>query len=246
MTTTKPRVALYEFMPYGAPELLEAERAHMSRALLASTLLLTFSCAVLALVMPRVVARGEPDLSPEHFVGTFVLPEPPPMPRFEVPQVAPARPAIATRGGDVVPVDDRRADPEVLLPSQDELARTGPGPVAESGGGTGAIPAPPVVEVDPEPNDVVPVDEMPVLVRRVIPDYPDLAQDAGVEGTVYVQAKIGRDGRVAEVRIQPGRSIPLLDDAALAAVRAMVFTPALMNGHPVVVWVRQPVVFRLH
>jgi protein TonB len=52
-----------------------------------------------------------------------------------------------------------------------------------------------------------------------------------VEGVVIIEAVIGTDGRVQQARVL--RSKPLLDEAALTAVRQWVFTPTLLNGVPV-------------
>ncbi|MGE5358746.1 MAG: energy transducer TonB, partial [Bacteroidales bacterium] len=55
--------------------------------------------------------------------------------------------------------------------------------------------------------------------------------NARVQGVVIVEALIGPDGKVADVKIL--RSIPLLDQAAVEAVRQWQFTPTLLNGTPV-------------
>lgn len=60
------------------------------------------------------------------------------------------------------------------------------------------------------------------------PIYPAMARQVGVQGLVIVEATIDDHGNV--VRAQILRSIPLLDEAALAAVRQWRFTPALLNG----------------
>jgi len=60
--------------------------------------------------------------------------------------------------------------------------------------------------------------------------YPSIAQSARVQGVVIVEATIGPDGKVSDARVL--RSIPLLDQAALDAVRQWVFTPTLLNGVP--------------
>jgi len=85
---------------------------------------------------------------------------------------------------------------------------------------------------------------LPEPVTRVSPVYPDLAREAGVDGTVNVQALVGKDGKVKDVRVV--KSIPMLDEAAKAAVRQWVFKPALSNNKPVAVWVGVPVKFSLH
>ena len=85
---------------------------------------------------------------------------------------------------------------------------------------------------------------MPEAVKRVAPRYPEDARNARIQGTVMVQALVGRDGEVKEVRIR--ESIPMLDEAALDAVRKWRFKPATADGEPRAVWVSIPVKFTLH
>ncbi len=73
--------------------------------------------------------------------------------------------------------------------------------------------------------------------------YPAIAQSARVQGVVIVEAVIGPDGRVTDAKIL--RSIPLLDQAALDAVRQWEFTPTLLNGVPVPVIMTVTVNFTL-
>jgi protein TonB len=93
-------------------------------------------------------------------------------------------------------------------------------------------------------GDYVFVDELPEPLHRVLPIYPLPAIQAGVEGTVFVQALVCATGQLIETRVV--RSIPMLDAAAEDAVREWVFAPALANGEPVAVWVGIPVKFSLH
>jgi periplasmic protein TonB len=83
----------------------------------------------------------------------------------------------------------------------------------------------------------------PRKVRYVMPVYPALARSAGKEGTVILEAVIGEHGGVNHVKIL--RSIPLLDQAAVDAVRQWEFTPTLLNGHPVTVVMTVTVTFSL-
>jgi TonB family protein len=71
----------------------------------------------------------------------------------------------------------------------------------------------------------------PEKIRDVSPLYPPMAQSARVEGVVVIEAVIGLTGRVRDAKVL--RSIPLLDQAALDAVRLWEFTPTLVNGAPV-------------
>ena len=68
----------------------------------------------------------------------------------------------------------------------------------------------------------------PKKLKDVPPVYPPLALQARVQGVVIIEATIGGDGAVSNARVL--RSIPLLDAAALDAVRQWEFAPTLLNG----------------
>ena len=85
--------------------------------------------------------------------------------------------------------------------------------------------------------------QRPVKTRNVPPEYPDLARQAGVEGVVILECTISPQGRVTEVRVL--RGIPLLDNAAIEAVRQWVYTPTLLNDVPVPVIMTVTVDFRI-
>lgn len=88
------------------------------------------------------------------------------------------------------------------------------------------------------------VEELPEAIVRVPPVYPDLAREAGVDGTVMVQARVCACGEVDSMSVV--KSIPMLDEAAKTAVRQWIFKPALVAGEPVSVWVGVPIKFSLH
>ena len=75
----------------------------------------------------------------------------------------------------------------------------------------------------------------PNKIKDVKPVYPAIAQSARVAGAVTIEATIGPDGKVMDAKVV--RSIPLLDQAALDAVRQWEYTPTLLNGVPVPVLV---------
>jgi protein TonB len=83
----------------------------------------------------------------------------------------------------------------------------------------------------------------PTQIKKVNPVYPPIAQSARVQGVVIIEAIIGPDGRVSEAKVL--RSIPLLDAAALDAVKQWVYTPTLLNGVPVPVIMTVTVNFTL-
>jgi protein TonB len=87
-------------------------------------------------------------------------------------------------------------------------------------------------------------DRGPRALRIVKPTYPHDAFVTKIEGTVVVEVLIDESGRVAEVRVI--RSVRLLDEAALDAVRQWRFVPAFRRGRPVASLVHAPVTFRIY
>ena len=77
--------------------------------------------------------------------------------------------------------------------------------------------------------------QAPQKIKDVKAMYPAMAKSAGVAGTVTIEATIGPDGKVIDAKVV--RSIPLLDQAALDAVRQWEYLPTILNGVPVPVLV---------
>lgn len=228
--------------PYGAPELKALARTYLSRALVSSSgLWLVIFCLVLAasaILIPGV--RPVPVLVRSH----EVLPPPPEIPRqWEVSRPHPVAPTPAKSVPIPVPTVTPDAPLDPVDPGPATLPAVGSGP-------SGPTPAPegssPVEDPLPSPDAVTVVDEIPVAITIVKPEYPSLPRDAGVEGTVVVRALVGRDGHVLEAFIEPKTSIPMLDGAALEAARAWVFKPALTANHTVAAWVAIRMRFTLH
>jgi protein TonB len=84
----------------------------------------------------------------------------------------------------------------------------------------------------------------PKKTRDVRPVYPKIAQAAKVSGVVILEATISKEGEVRDVKVL--RSIPMLDSAALDAVRQWRYTPPLLNGVPVDVIMTVTVNFTLN
>lgn len=82
----------------------------------------------------------------------------------------------------------------------------------------------------------------PVKIKDVPPVYPAAAKSARVAGVVTVEATIGPEGKVEDAKVV--RSVPLLDQAALDAVKQWEYTPTLLNGVPVPVLVTVTINFR--
>ena len=74
-------------------------------------------------------------------------------------------------------------------------------------------------------------------------EYPELARMARTEGAVELEAVIGKDGTIEELKLLRGN--PLLVNAALEAVRQWRYQPTLLNGEPVEVVTEITVNFKL-
>jgi TonB family protein len=82
-----------------------------------------------------------------------------------------------------------------------------------------------------------------MLVSQTPPAYPPLAKQARIQGTVTLQAVIGKDGHVLSLSVVKGH--PLLIQAALESVKDWVYKPTLLNGAPVEVMTQIDVNFTL-
>lgn len=221
---------------YGARELKRLHPVFLRRALfLASAAALAVTGAVAGVAWWLSQRESERDVV---VVPYRELAAPPPIDQPQVPQVAIAQPAAPPSVGAPLPVPDAEAEPEQTIATQEELSEY----IGEGQGESGdsLVIAP---EGDPEFGEFVYVEELPEAVTKVPPEYPDIARQSGIEGTVQLQALVGKDGRVKDVKVVKG--IPVLDDAAVMAVKQWVFKPALTNNKPVAVWVAVPVRFSL-
>jgi protein TonB len=70
-----------------------------------------------------------------------------------------------------------------------------------------------------------------LLVHKVTPAYPPLARQARIQGTVVLQALIGKDGTIQNLKLVSGH--PMLASAALEAVKEWRYKPYYLNGEPV-------------
>ena len=91
----------------------------------------------------------------------------------------------------------------------------------------------------------IPYDDPPVAMSPIRPSYPEIAQEAGIEGVVVVQAFIDEKGRVKETLILKGVPNTGLDEAAMEAIRKTRFRPAKQRERAVGVWISIPVNFKL-
>jgi protein TonB len=69
------------------------------------------------------------------------------------------------------------------------------------------------------------------LVRKVEPEYPELARRARVQGVVILVVTVDEEGNVSEINVSRGH--PMLNDAAVNAVKQWKYSPTLLNGEPI-------------
>jgi protein TonB len=110
-------------------------------------------------------------------------------------------------------------------------------------GGMGTAPAPP----KPRPTGPVRVGgnvQAARIINRINPVYPPLARQTRISGTVRLHAIIGKDGTIQSLEVMSGH--PLLQQAALDAVRQWRYQPTLLNGDAVDVDTTIDVIFTLN
>lgn len=113
---------------------------------------------------------------------------------------------------------------------------------------TGLVPASPHVTVSPTPKPAGLLNissgvTAGLLLAPIRPDYPIIARTTRTEGTVVIQAIIARDGRIESAHVLSGP--PLLQAAALDAVRSARYHPYLLNGQPTEVETTISIIFHL-
>ena len=108
----------------------------------------------------------------------------------------------------------------------------GDGHVEGAPDSTGEVPgALPGNGVDkPGPIRNLRVEQIPRLIKKVSPVYPELALKARIQGTVIIEAETDSYGRVTTIKVMAGPG--LLIDAAVEAVKKWVYEPYIINGFP--------------
>ena len=238
------RVPLFDFMPYGAPELIESGPVHLARAVMTGALGWSVAFAILVILALNGAFKVAPVSS--ILSNTFTMdPMPAPPPLLPVMRAKGPASKVAPPEAHPVSVPEALAPPDVpgVVGSGAETSETR----TQAGAGETVGPVTPSTVVTPDagrPYEVHEVDQQARVLVGPEPLYPPFAREAQVEGLVVVRALVGRDGRVEEADVV--RSVPLLDATALEAVRRWTFDPARVHGRAVSVWILIPFRFRLH
>ena len=211
-------------------------RSPASLPLLTVSTLVHAGLVVAAVVAPLLMRDSLP--APASGVQVFfaeplAIPPPPPPPARVAPaRQAPKAPPPTEKATLTLPIET----PDVVFPETADLGAPG----GETGGVEGGVPggvvggiveALPEVKAEPPVVHVSGAVREPTKVKHVNPVYPEVAARARVQGNVVVEIQVSTQGRVTDARIVTG--IPLLNDAALAAVRQWVYAPPLVDGVPV-------------
>jgi protein TonB len=221
---TRPSIAIGSRKWYTVPASL------ISHSLVVAALLLA---PILApALMPRVMTAE---------IDRFLIAVTPPAPPLP-PRRADARPPVNPDAAPIEAPSGIVKEPEIE-PGFEAASAIDVGTVV--GTTLDAIVEPPVVKPapPPEPLRVGSTIRTPVKIRDVAPAYPRMAIEARIEGVVILEATIGVDGSVLNLRVL--RSLPLLEQPAIDAVRQWQFTPTLLNGVPVPVIMTVTVRFTL-
>ena len=225
-------------------------RERRSRSLVVLSLMIHSILLGGLIVVPLVYYQILPELParPERVVLTEVLPPEPPKPE----------PVVAKPQVKEITLDPKIFFPPTEIPTTipvalDEIpevtsltgiidknlgAVSGGIPGVIPGGRTGGVIGSLKTEA---PLPVLPTKKTPIriggdvqasrLVHRVEPDYPELAKRARVSGLVILQVVVSEEGLVEDVKIIRGH--PLLNEAAVRAVRQWRYSPYLLNGDPI-------------
>ena len=169
--------------------------------------------------------RFDPDIDVENerqiIIENIEIPE---TQQFETPP-PPARPSIPIESEDEDLADDLTIE-ETDLDNFD------------------AWDAPPPPPSGPQ-FKFIPYDDPPRPITPIKPVYPDIAQEAGIEGQVLIQCFIDKTGRVKETIVIKGLPNTGLNESAVAALRKTRFRPAKQRETPVGVWITIPINFKL-
>jgi len=222
-----------------------AERGHRRRTTLSSFLLQTTAVIALLLVSLLRVER----LPPTQWRYALIAPAPPPVAptlreaHSATSGVTAAHPLSApSYEPRTMPTDAGPAElPAPDIGHSDLSGLRGPGVPFSNGSGLPVIPPPPpAVGAKPAPISRMMEGN---LIHRVQPIYPALAKQARIQGSVVLRAIINREGVIENLQAVSGP--PVLEQAAIEAVKQWRYKPYLLDGQPIEVETQVTVNFSL-
>ena len=244
--------------------LLETSGEQRSRRTWATLLSVVLQCSLVAVLI--LVPLWFTDVLPKQQLVTFlVAPSPPPPPP---PPAAPA-PAIARVVKPTSDIMNGQLRTPDRIPNKVQMIREEEAPPSlnVTGGVVGGVPggilggqlggviggiisSTSKLAVVPEPKAAIAKRvrvsqgvSQGLLIYRVEPKYPPIAQQAHIQGIVILTAVIDKDGIIQRLQLVSGH--PMLATAAIDAVKQWRYKPYLLNGQPVEAETTVTVTFRL-
>jgi len=233
------------------------------------TVMLSFIGQIFVVMVLILIPMIYFDALPKSQLTSFLVAPPPPPPPPPPPAAAPKVVRVIPRQFDAGRLMAPKAVPkEIAMIKEEELPPPSAGgvvggvpggvPGGTAGGVIGGIigsvptaapppPPPPVKAVEkaatPQRIRVGGNVQQAKLIRQPKPIYPPLAKQARISGVVRLDAIIGKDGTIQNLKVVSGH--PLLVPAAMEAVKQWVYAPTLLNGEPVEVVTQIDVNFTL-
>lgn len=242
-------LAIYPEGSYGAPELKKSYQKYLRWALIVAVLFHLFGIGAYWLTI-YLQQEDEPTVMVRIMKYSELGPPPSITDNTQAPAMAVSGPAVKPTIGVPVPVPDAEISPEQTIATQAEMAAV-PGATGDGVGG-GRIEKDIKIDSDVQkdldlggpPPDFVAYEDPPQAVKQVNPKYPDIAQRAGLEGTVIVAVWVDKTGKTRKAKVLKSDA-DIFNQAAMDAAMQWVFTPALQQKKPIDVWVSIPFKFRL-
>ncbi len=232
---------------YGAFELKQAYRKNLTIGIITAA-------ALHLIIIGGVVLISHLSSAPPVAAGRIVLQStadlgaPPTLSAQDIPLPVQTIQRTQPSVGVPTPVPDEEAPEEVEMATMDDLAAmAAPAPVVDLDEmGNQEIVIENMDDLLPAPDEFVAYEEAPVKIEDVHPQYPEMARRAGIEGTVWVNALVDKEGKVRDVQILKDSGANAgFEEAAIEAAKRTVWKPAISNGQPVALWVSYKIVFTL-
>ncbi len=229
----KPKYAGKQ-LPYGAFELKVAYQSNMTMAAL-------ITAGAVALIGLSIFIYQKATYVEMENIPTMVIESvmdlgPPPTIVKKPPQIEISKQKIAQpKVGIPKPVADDEITEDVVLATKEELADINVSDL--DFGSDGGVKVDIKEEILPQSGAFVAYEFAPKFIEKVKPIYPRLAQNAGIEGVVYVSVLVDKNGKVRDAKIAKSSGTNAgLEEAALKAALQCKFSPAIQNGRPIAVW----------
>ena len=192
-----------------------------------TTLISVIMLIMFSVAFPRFEAKEFLDKEIQIEIEQFDIPQ---TQQFDLPP-PPSRPSIPVESENEDLADDVTIEETEL---EDFVEWDAPPPPPTEG---------PRVRFIPYDDPPVPLGGYSAIQRNII--YPEIAQEAGIEGTVVIQAFVDKKGKVTDTVVLKGIPNTGLDEAAMTAIAKTRFKPAKQRDRAVGVWISIPVNFRL-